>query len=227
LKNPSMLLAVLLAILGWLLISDTAAAQFSGYPAYGAWRGRASTVIGPHGARSRVRWGGGITPQGAAMVQNIFTDPNFLDLFGGFISGRSLEVEYVSHEELDELRALRAEYRAAYRKAEALERSALRAESDSDLKRILDEHRKIIAELRARTPGMAPTTATATPAGLETRTQRYMADARAIYEARGDSNQIPEVRTEGERLERRYGEVQEALRATNTALKALQDARGS
>lgn len=227
-RKSALRLAAPLAVLGWLCIVDIAAAQFSGYPAYGAWRGRASTVVGPNVARSRVRWGGGITPQGAAMIQGIATNPDFLNFVGGFVPGRSLEmVEYVSEEELHAVRALRAENRAALRQAEAQERSALRSESDSDLKYILAVHAQTIRELQARTPGMASTGAAGVPGGLEARTQHYLTEAKAIYDAKGDSSRIPDVQKEGEYLEQRYGEAQKALRATNAALKALQEARGS
>lgn len=64
-------------------------AQAPGYTPYGAHRGWVRTVYGPYRIRHTARWGNGITPVGATVLNNVITtagmvvtDPNFVKLFG-------------------------------------------------------------------------------------------------------------------------------------------------
>jgi hypothetical protein len=185
------------------------AAQYYGYPAYGAWRGKARTVITPRRTSSKVRWGSGITPAGAAMFTTILTDPNFLGTVGSIV-GRSDEVLYVTEEEFESIRRTLNERRAMERSATE-QRSAERERSHEQMQAILAEHREMIDRL-----GSSP---------LESRTQRLLSDAKEIYQSGGTSPKLQPTREEGERLQGKYGEIRDAIQKTNEALDALIEAR--
>lgn len=65
-------------------LASDAFGQAPRYEPYGAWRGRIRYVEGPYRTRTRIRWGGGLTPVGgqvlttfATVAGNVATDPNF------------------------------------------------------------------------------------------------------------------------------------------------------
>jgi hypothetical protein len=72
------------------------------YEPYGAWRGRIRYHEGPFGGvRTRIRWGGGITPVGGQVLMhlgtvagNVFTNPNTLGALAGAAGApRNAEVD--------------------------------------------------------------------------------------------------------------------------------------
>jgi hypothetical protein len=95
---------VLLALLQLALVALPAEcfAQPPMYEPYGAWRGRIRYHEGPFGGvRTRIHWGGGITPVGGQVLMhlgtvagNVFTNPNTLGALAGAAGGaRNAEVD--------------------------------------------------------------------------------------------------------------------------------------
>lgn len=80
------LVMISLALLGS-LVADTLQAQqpFYYYPAYGSQRGRIRTVDGWIRDKQRIRWGNGLTPQGAM----VFT--HAIDVAGAYFSNRGYD----------------------------------------------------------------------------------------------------------------------------------------
>ncbi len=216
--KPLRVLCVLLFV-GVLASVDiqSAAAQFGGYPAYGAWRGRARTVVRGDVSRSHVRWGGGLTPQFTNMTTAVLTNPDFLNAATG-IAGIFRAEELPSERELLEMRALLEEKN----RAEDLRQAAFRFDNEASIREILAQHAEIIARLQGDETRPIPAQVADS---LDARTQRFLQDAKEIYSSNGNSSKLPSTYAEGQKLDERYGTIQAAIQETNFALKKLIDAK--
>ena len=85
------------------------------YQPYGAWRGHIRYVEGPHRTKEKIRWGGGLTPTGGAVLvqgfqsaQAVLTDPN---VAGALLRQSDAEHRGAFEAKLSELRSTNEQMR--------------------------------------------------------------------------------------------------------------------
>jgi DNA repair exonuclease SbcCD ATPase subunit len=161
--KPYMLTMLAFVVAGASYVAAPAAADepFFYYPAYGSLRGRIRYVDGIFRDKQRIRWGGGITPQGAALLMHVADVAG--DVAGDVLGSRAAQ----------EARA--AEERRA---------GELKAEGDQLNEQLWQLRRELLDERGDQAEARGPAAAD-TAAAREQAVAKFRADRSALAATRG------------------------------------------